>query len=368
MKSFLAPFLFLFICFLSCSKSSNNTGGSNNGGGNTGGGGTVSDITVSVISPATPYPDDEITITGTGFNPDPQKDTVYFGANQGNSFIYYNNGSDDTTFTANIISATATKLVIKPKNINDYFDLENKNFAIGNYLPQTRLQIKTNGKQVRTSIIPYKHRIFITPVGTGDIVAKVQGCTYYAQPGDSLQMQGSGYRYKPSKLYINNTEITAAVFDSLSPSYDVCRFRIPKSIFNKTTEDNCTGITAKLKVVNADGKSFEREFTTVPSPPMVISSASFDKSSYKNGTDNNAMMTIKGYSLYSTTMVRVSSSNGYQNEFNVTGITGYPDQVVLTIDLNTLPIPTGNTTYNIQIKKSASDSYAFAIASFVYHP
>jgi hypothetical protein len=78
------------------------------------GGGT---ITITSISPAKPYADDEITITGTGFNPDKTKDTVDFGTGDAAAgyFTPYFYGQG-TTSKAVIISATNTQLVIKAVN------------------------------------------------------------------------------------------------------------------------------------------------------------------------------------------------------------------------------------------------------------
>lgn len=361
MKRIMIFLLSLIICFSSCKKDSNNTGGGNNNGGGT------ADIAVSNIAPAFPYPGDEITITGTGFNKDLTKDTVEFGDKLQGGFINYLDGGGNK-LRATVVSATSSKLVIKAVDVNDYFDLDFNNFAIGNNLPKTRLRIKANGKTLVTDIVPFKHRLFITPTTTGDILAKIQGCTYYPQPGDSIQIDGSGF-YKPCHIYVNGKEITGATVDSTGPGQDRGRFRLPKDIFQQTSpDDNCSGITATFKIVNSDGKSFEREFTTVASPPMVISSAKFDKTDYYYGADDHAMLTIKGYSLYSTTMIRISSSNGYQYEGPATGITGYPDQTTQSLSLQGLPAPANITTYNIQIKRLQSDGWGFAIASFKFHP
>src|SRR5215510_2806381 len=46
------------------------------GGG--GGGGGTGTLSVASINPTNPYPDDEFTIIGTGFNTDATKDTVEF--------------------------------------------------------------------------------------------------------------------------------------------------------------------------------------------------------------------------------------------------------------------------------------------------
>jgi hypothetical protein len=364
MKRLMAFFLLILIGFSSCKKDNNTPGSGNNnggnGGGNNGGGGNGADITVATILPAEPYPDDQITITGSGFNPDATKDTLEFGDQLQGGFIYYTGGGTDNQ--TKIISATATKLVIEAVN---YMDLDYDNFAIGSNLPKTRIRIKANGKKFVTDIIPFKHKLFINATAPGSILAKIQGCTNYIQPGDSISLDGSGF-YKPGKIYLNNKEIPNVIFDPATITK--CSFRIPKDIFSKTPEDNCTPLTATVKIVNADGKSYEREVTSVPSPPMVISSAKFEKADYTYGSDDHAMLTITGYSLYSTTMIRISSSNGYQYEGAATGISNYPNQSVQSLSLGGLPVPTTITTYNIQIKRMQSDDWGFVVASFKYHP
>ena len=74
-------------------------------------------ITITSISPASPYANDEITITGTGFNPDKTKDTVDFGGGDPASGIFnpYLQGQG-TSSKAVVISASATQLVIKAVN------------------------------------------------------------------------------------------------------------------------------------------------------------------------------------------------------------------------------------------------------------
>src|SRR5689334_23613483 len=87
MKKSMLSCLIILIILNACTKSgggSNNgggNGGGNNGGGggNNGGGNNNNTLTIASITPVNPYPDDEITITGTGFDADATKDTVEFG-------------------------------------------------------------------------------------------------------------------------------------------------------------------------------------------------------------------------------------------------------------------------------------------------
>src|SRR5262245_52302832 len=103
----------------SCSKggSSPGGGGNNGGGGSGNGGGSTSDITITAVAPANPYPDDQITITGTGFNADASKDTVEFGyLTNGNFGAWHAGLSTEWASLCTVVSATATQLVVKSVN------------------------------------------------------------------------------------------------------------------------------------------------------------------------------------------------------------------------------------------------------------
>ena len=142
-------FFFLSIIttiFFSCKKSSpiqgNNNGGNNNGGNN--GNGNNNSITITSISPANPYPDDEITINGTGFNADKTKDTVEFGKLMGSALSAWHDGlPNEWASLTTIVSASATQLVIKAVNPQplDYnsFDLSATSIAA--------LSVRTGGKK-----------------------------------------------------------------------------------------------------------------------------------------------------------------------------------------------------------------------------
>lgn len=125
-------------------------------------GGTIS---ITAISPAKPYADDTITITGTGFNPDKTKDTVDFGIGfaAAGGFEPYINGRT-TASKAVIISATATQLVIKAVN-PDSVALGATSAGLNTILFQgtilnvnnglNQIRVRSGGKQI-SKLTPFK--------------------------------------------------------------------------------------------------------------------------------------------------------------------------------------------------------------------
>src|ERR1700743_3149658 len=71
-----------------------------------------SSVTITSITPASYYPDDKITINGSGFNPDKTKDTVFLGLNTNEGFEAYC-CSVEGAEKVNVISASATQLIIQ---------------------------------------------------------------------------------------------------------------------------------------------------------------------------------------------------------------------------------------------------------------
>src|ERR1700748_1722613 len=117
MKKIILSILVMPLVFNACTKSGGNSngtnGGGNNGGGNNGGGGNggggSTGITITSISPENPYPDDEFTINGTGFNTDAAKDTVEFGRLVGSNFGAWHDGLEsEWASLCTVVSATAT--------------------------------------------------------------------------------------------------------------------------------------------------------------------------------------------------------------------------------------------------------------------
>src|SRR5690348_1933491 len=188
-KIFSLSALAITILFFACSKNSS-TGGTNggsngNGGGNNGGGGNNSALTIASISPVNPYPDDEFTISGTGFNADVTKDTVEFGRLIGSSFGAWHDGLPaEWASLATVVSATTTQLVIKSVNS---FALDYNSFP-GNTSIAV-VQIRVGNKKVVSPVIPFKRLMVVGFIKNPDYL---NGAAI-GRPNDSLIIGGKGF-------------------------------------------------------------------------------------------------------------------------------------------------------------------------------
>ena len=306
------------------------------------------DLTITSVTPETIYADDEITITGTGFDPDKSKNLVQMGSGT-SPFIPFNKTFDsDPSFE--VLSATATQLVVKavePQRIN------NEIYYGGEY----PIQVTVNGKTALGSIKNTK-RLMSFNINTSQVINRVIGCLDYIQPGDSLHIDGLGF-YGNCSMFINNNKVPGAK----ATADNLIKVLIPKSFFGDLFND-CDEILATVKIVNGDGKSIEKNYHIVTSPPMVIFGAEFDKITYKKSEDVNANLTISGYSFYSTAWLRISSS-GFVEEGPLVGAGGYPNQLVVPFTLGALQ---ANKTYTVAIKEHQGDDYGFSLASFTLQP
>jgi hypothetical protein len=160
-------------------------------------------------------------------------------------------------------------------------------------------------------------------------------------------------------MFIDNVKVPGvkATADNL------LKVRIPKSFFGNLFDD-CDEVLARVKIVNGDGKSIEKEYHIVTSPPMVIFGAAFDKSTYKKSEDVNANLTISGYSLYSSARVKIVSGT-FVEESGLIGAGGYPNELIIPFSLGGL-LP--GKTYNVFIKEREIDEYGFPVASFSLLP
>ena len=148
-------------------------------------------ITITSISPAIPYADDEITITGTGFNVDKTKDTVDFGTGDPVSgiFLPYVQGAGNSSKTV-IVSATATQLVIKsvnPDSTASGLDYQLfKSFNIGQNA-SNRLRVRSNGIKAISNLVPFKQLPQIVMETTAD-QGVWQASNTLMRPNDSVSV------------------------------------------------------------------------------------------------------------------------------------------------------------------------------------
>ena len=143
-------------------------------------------ITITSISPAMFYTDDNITITGTGFNVDIAKDTVEFGRMDDKSdddttqvfMAYYKSKITDYT----IMSASATKLILKPSVPDSLY----KTVFTNNYNHSSeniRFRVKSAGSSAISDIVTFKNIPFI---------ATLIDANHPMRPNDSAQVDITG--------------------------------------------------------------------------------------------------------------------------------------------------------------------------------
>ena len=250
MKKFAVIFMLVIPCLLiSCDSSDdpNSNGNGNNSGG---------DVTITSVTPEYIYADDEITINGTGFSTVPSENLVEMGTPTSTFFTYQINdpGDPDPTlpyFT--VISATATKLVIKAKNEFARADL---NFEFYDDYPY-RVRVTTKGKS-GMGAIQHARRLVTFNLSSADVVNHVTGCLDYVQPGDSVHMGGSGF-YGLCNLTIADKPIPVK-----EKSITDLRFKVPYNLFG--SEENCVDKFVNVKVTNTNGKSLEKQIHFAAAP------------------------------------------------------------------------------------------------------
>ena len=186
-----------------------------------------------------------------------------------------------------------------------------------------------------------------------DAINQRTGCLMYVQAGDSIEMEGIGF-YGTCSLTIDDIGIMGVETEGNNKM----RFRIPKGLFGNLN-NSCNEELKPFKVTNGDGKTLEKSFHIATSPPMYIDDATFDKTIYSAGA-GSAFLTIHGYSLYSSAMIRLSGPNDYE-AISALAVTGYQNDVVVPFLLGGL----GPGTYNVQVKQNVDSDYGFPIASFV---
>lgn len=126
-------------------------------------------LTVTSISPSHVFPEEEVTITGTGFNPDPTKNEVFF-------MIDY-----PAVITA--ASDTTLKVITPPR-------------AILGLQSSSTIRIKANGKELETTdVVTFKLHLSITSVSHsfGGNSSNIN------IPGDSVIITGQGFSASPEK-------------------------------------------------------------------------------------------------------------------------------------------------------------------------
>jgi hypothetical protein len=309
-------------------------------------GGTGGDVTITSVSPQTVYADDEITINGTGFSTDISKLQIQMGSGTTN----FSEFGTKPAFT--VVSASATKIVVKADGDQEIYDLNYEFFYDAPYT----IKVISDGKAA-TGSFAHVRRLVNFNLSAADVVDQVTGCFAYVQAGDSIYLNAMAGAYGNCAVTIDNHNVPGVkTIDA-----NKLTFRIPRNILGG--EDNCIEDIFPVKITNENGKSQTRNIHIAKAPPMVVTSAAFSKSTYNLG-DDNATLKVKGYSLYSTAMVHMSRSGDptFGTDAGL-GASAYSDEAILDFTLSALEAG----EYHIQIKERDSDSYGFTLASFVYN-
>jgi hypothetical protein len=367
----LLPFFLFTLILFSCSKGG--TPAPNPVGGSTpppppppAGGTTTGGPTITAISPLNPYQGDIVTLTGTGFDPDPTKDTVLIGAKVlFNGQYYFSVGKiDDSHGVGNakttIISATATEIKFRTDSTMYIFGGQNAKWAIQVSVPSKSV---FTGDTLNLKIIPF-----------------LSGCDHYDPyplicygypifAGDSLFLHGRGL-YPPVTITVDGKPIDNYYYFGVPSITDVGEGYLHGFInidfFGTTTPaGNCSSATVmkEVKVVNADGRVARLPQTPFfPGPNSQIIEMYMDQPIYKKSESNNGLLTLRGYAIRNFKLVVKGIDQADNSVFTET-LAGHDGDLVGTftqaIDLLALPDPksSAGAIYTVQMQL---DNGAFA--------
>ena len=338
-KKCLFVFAAALVLFSSCAKNNPGSNPSPPPPGSGGGGGTGgSNLTVTSISPTNPYPDDEFTINGTGFNANASLDTVEFGHLINGNFAAWHGGIPDQ-YPSLCVVTTASPTQLKVKAVNP-FELDYSSFDFS----QTSIavaQIRTGGKKIVTALIPFKRLMRLN--GTNDPETNIS----WGRPGDSLDINGQGYNKIGLNVSIGTSPLSNFKVDS-TPNSARISLRLPKNFFGGENDETITD-TRTLTVTNADGKSVQKNFTFFMSPTMKVFSMQPDHPSYSlsglGGSGGVVTIYIVGRALKSDAIIYVDSNTGIHTQSSL-GVSGFPD----THTLQLAPSAIGN--YQVRIERN----------------
>ena len=331
MKIFLTV-LATAITTFSCQKNTPSAGGGNNNGGNGGNKG----VTISAISPLHPYPDDEITLTGTGFNADATKDTVEFGHMAGGAFGAWHDGTPDKyPSLVQIKSASATQLVIKAVNT---FLLDYYSFATIGTPSIAGVQVRTGGTSAAVPI-PFKRLLLVAWDKTFDNLSST------ARPNDSLQIGGKGFS-KHATVTIGGIAVGNLTIDSLADMATI-GMHLPKTLFGSVLDETLQEMKT-VRVTNPDGKWEEKDFAFFLSPLMHIDDMHAENKTYSKsalGSSGGVIKVfVKGRCLKSDAIVTLVGSTGVNTQSSL-GISGLQDSTM--IEFTPGALNTGSYTVSV---------------------
>lgn len=338
-------FLFLAIAMSfinSCTKSSSSpggNGGNNNGGNNNGGNGgnNTNVITITSISPERPYPDDQITINGTGFNVDASKDTLEFGRLINGNFGAWHEGLEtEWPSLCTVVSATATKLVVRSASP---FKLDYNAFVSGPASIAV-IQVRTGGKKAVTSVIPFKRLFQCSGLTNLNLFNDAIG-----RPNDSLIISGKGFAKNGLSASIDGKELTNFKVDS-APESGTISLRLPKTFFGEVNDETIS-VEKPVTLTQPDGKTSQKTFHFLLSPQMQVSSMYAENNIYSldglNSSGGVVKIYVSGKALKSDAVVKLDGITIHTQAG--LGVTGFPDNTVISLSAGSLAV--GNLQVSI---------------------
>ncbi|MDP4245698.1 MAG: IPT/TIG domain-containing protein [Bacteroidota bacterium] len=319
----------LFLLLAGCRKNStiSSNGGGNNGGGNNGGGGDS--LTVSSFSPHNPYSTDEIAITGTGFNPDKTKDSVYFSTQDALNF-----GTGYATITQ--ATATQLKFVMPPDSVTGFMKVFGYDDGV------VDIKVMANGKSKSIpQALKFKMACQLSRIS---IPANV---IVYPRPADTLTVIGRGWSKTGTSLSINGQPANLFNLDSSMEccgnyaTYWVGYSYLPKTFFGEINNEDTTKMIPAA-ITNADGRTDQKMIQFYLSPIMRVDS--FDlpgftfvpsvgyKVSLSQLNGNGGVLNIRiiGKNLKSNAVIAISGTDGSSNQMGL-GVSGFPDNAAVQI-------------------------------------
>jgi hypothetical protein len=290
-----------------------------------------SSISISSVSPLTPYYGDVITITGTGFDADLTKDTVRLVSSSDG--INYSSLFSVSGIRFKIVSATTTQI----KFVTDSL------FQIPSSLPQTvAVHVNTPlGSGLTKNMLTFKRNVTfgidVTDPGPNP------GClAIYA--GDSILLTGEGL-YPPIKVSINGTSTNITVDANSTTS---ARGFLPLNFFGLTRQVLCTDDKLfAVTVVNKDGRTFSNPRYCFEGPNSAVNQPFAFSLSYSLTSTTIAPVNLTGYALrddYSLALSSVDNASNtmYSETLAVPVSAGFPNQASFNIDLTQFPKPTSS--------------------------
>ncbi len=317
--------LFAYAIFLSaCKKESQSPA-------NPGAGGGTTALKVNSFNPEQPYLDDEMTITGTGFNPNKSLDTV---------LLNYK--------LATIVSASATELKIK------FPEEGSMGMSVCNC---SSFEVRANGKVFKvTKGITFKRDCKLFGINNPDNFNYQIG-----RPSDSLVISGSGFNKPGSVIRIDGKQLDNYKVDS---GYNcMATLRLPKTFFGGENDENIM-LTKKVSITNSDGKTSEKDLNFWISPRMHINGMAAEKPTYSKAdlasTGGLIKITIAGTNLKNDAVVKIDGSTGIHT-INLLAVNGFPDNTILEISAASLLA--GN--YQVSVWRETT---LYGVCNFVLNP